>query len=102
MATPTVQGDEIEVTPEMIEAGADIIYSYFSDVMSRGSGIGRETATEVYRAMQSLCHENKTRAKHLLQTATTKAPREASQKELPSSADVEGADAPPHQKPKSS
>jgi hypothetical protein len=71
MASSSVQSKEIEIFPEMIEAGADIIYSHFSDVMSRGSGSGRETATEVYRAMQSLCHENKTQAKPLLQTATT-------------------------------
>jgi hypothetical protein len=45
---------EIEVTPEMIEAGADVIWTYFSDVLARGSGTGRETAIEVYRAMKNL------------------------------------------------
>jgi hypothetical protein len=53
MATPTVQGAEIEITPEMIEAGADIIWRQFYDVMPRGSDTGRVAAREVYRAMQS-------------------------------------------------
>ncbi len=52
MAKPKVQGEEIEATPEMIEAGADIIWTHFYDVMPRGSDTGRAAAREVYRAMQ--------------------------------------------------
>jgi hypothetical protein len=45
---------EIAVTPEMIEAGAKVIWNYFFDVTMYGSGIGREAAAEVYRAMRHL------------------------------------------------
>jgi hypothetical protein len=45
---------ETEISPEMIEAGADIIWTYFYDAAPRGSEIGRETAIAVYQAMENL------------------------------------------------
>jgi hypothetical protein len=45
---------EFEITPEMIEAGANVIWSLFSDVLSPGSESGREAAIEVFRAMKGL------------------------------------------------
>jgi hypothetical protein len=52
MATPKVQGKESEATPEMIEAGAEVIWTHFNDVISRGSDSGRAAASQVYQAMQ--------------------------------------------------
>lgn len=43
-----------EVTPEMIEAGADVIWRSFGDVLVYGSGTGRDVASEVYLAMASV------------------------------------------------
>ena len=40
-----------KITPEMIEAGADVIWRGFGDVMPYGSALGREMALEVYQAM---------------------------------------------------
>jgi hypothetical protein len=45
---------ETEITPEMIEAGAEVIWTYFYDVAMHGSKIGREAATQVYQAMRRL------------------------------------------------
>jgi hypothetical protein len=50
------ESEEIEITPEMIEAGADIIWRAFGDVLPYGSELGRTTATEVFEAMQSARH----------------------------------------------
>lgn len=44
---------EIEITPEMIEAGADIIWRAFGDVLPYGSELGRVTAAEVFEAMRA-------------------------------------------------
>ena len=52
MASSPVQSEEAKVTPEMIEAGAEIIWTHFYDVMPRGSDTGRVAAREVYLAMQ--------------------------------------------------
>jgi hypothetical protein len=41
----------IEITPEMIEAGADLIWRHFGDVVAYGGGLVPELASEVYRAM---------------------------------------------------
>jgi hypothetical protein len=48
------ESEEIEITPEMIEAGATVIWSAFCDSIAHGSETGRAVATEVYRAMSSL------------------------------------------------
>jgi hypothetical protein len=45
---------ETDITPEMIDARAEVIWTYFYDVVRRGSQIGREAAVEVYRAMRCL------------------------------------------------
>jgi hypothetical protein len=42
---------QLKITPEMIEAGADVIWRGFGDVISYGSGSGRELALEVFEAM---------------------------------------------------
>lgn len=42
---------KIEVTPEMIEAGAEVVWSSFSDTMPYGSESARSVAHQVYRAM---------------------------------------------------
>jgi hypothetical protein len=52
MATSALQGKEVEIAPEMIEAGADIIWTHFYDVLSRGSESGRVAAVAVYQAME--------------------------------------------------
>jgi hypothetical protein len=44
-------GNEIEITPAIIEAGADIIWRGFGDIISYGSDFGRELALEVFEAM---------------------------------------------------
>jgi len=45
---------EIEITPEMITAGAEVIWGYFYDVMVYGDESGRELALKVFQAM--ICH----------------------------------------------
>jgi hypothetical protein len=54
-------GNKIEVTPAIIQAGADIIWRGFGDVISYGSDLGRELALEVFEAM-SLAAQGETRA----------------------------------------
>jgi hypothetical protein len=44
---------EIAITPEIIEAGADVIWTFFYDVLPLGSETGREAAIAVYRAMHT-------------------------------------------------
>jgi hypothetical protein len=46
-------GEDQRDTPEMIEAGADIIWRAFGDVVAYGSGTGRDVAVEVYQAMRN-------------------------------------------------
>jgi hypothetical protein len=41
----------------MIEAGADVILTHFSDVLSRGSQTGRVTAIAAYQAMEKAAHD---------------------------------------------
>ena len=45
---------EIEITPEMIEAGAKIVWEIFDEVISWGSETGRDVARRAYLAMGSL------------------------------------------------
>jgi hypothetical protein len=45
---------EIEITPAMIEAGAEEIWRWFYDVVPFGSDIGREVAKRAYLAMASV------------------------------------------------
>lgn len=45
--------DEDEVTPAMIEAGGEVIYRWFGDVITRSSETGRDLAIEVYLAMKN-------------------------------------------------
>ncbi len=42
---------EINVTPEMVEAGARVIWTYFSDAVLPQSDSAREAAIEVFRVM---------------------------------------------------
>ena len=44
--------DEIEVTPEMIRAGAEIVWAVSDEVIAFGSCLGLTVALEVYRAME--------------------------------------------------
>jgi hypothetical protein len=43
--------DEIEITPAMIEAGANVIWRDFGDVIVFGSDVAREVASRVFAAM---------------------------------------------------
>lgn len=43
--------DEIEITPEMITAGAEVIYRCFDGTIPYGSSYGERVAVLVYRAM---------------------------------------------------
>jgi len=45
---------EIEVTPEMIEAGAEVIYRCFDGAIPYGSSFGERVAALVYQAMRAL------------------------------------------------
>lgn len=49
--------NEIEVTPAMIEAGADLIWRAFGDIISYGSNSGRELALEVFEAMSRVAQD---------------------------------------------
>ena len=42
-----------EITPEMIEAGAQAVWQRFDDLVPYGSETGRWVAIEVFRAMQA-------------------------------------------------
>jgi hypothetical protein len=44
--------DEVEITPEMIEAGAEVIWRSFGDTIPYQSEFARCVADEVYRAMK--------------------------------------------------
>jgi hypothetical protein len=48
---PAVRDDE--VTPEMIEAGAQVVWRNFDDLIPFGSETGRWTAVQVFRAMEA-------------------------------------------------
>ena len=48
---PAVRDDEI--TAEMIEAGAQVVWKQFDDLVPHGSEIGRWTAIEVFQAMEA-------------------------------------------------
>lgn len=47
------ENKEIEPTPEMVRAGAEVIWSAFNDVMAWGSSSGEDLAKEVFLAMAS-------------------------------------------------
>lgn len=47
---------EIEITPEMIEAGAQKIWEFFDEVIAWGSLSGRELAKSVWEAMEEKRH----------------------------------------------
>jgi hypothetical protein len=51
-------GTKIEVTPEMVEAGALVVASFFDEVVAYGSEIAKLTAIEVYLAMRRVQDEN--------------------------------------------
>jgi len=44
---------EIEITPEMVEAGAEVVWEAFDDVLAFGSETGRLVARRVFSAMES-------------------------------------------------
>ena len=46
---PALTEDEIEITPEMIEAGVEILYAY-----DRESAIAEETIVAIYLAMREV------------------------------------------------
>ncbi len=50
---------EIEITPAIVRAGAELIWSYFYDVMIYGDESGRELALRVFQAMMSRLDPNK-------------------------------------------
>jgi hypothetical protein len=43
---------EVKITPEMLEAGADVIQRAFNDVIPWGSETAHEAAIAVYQAME--------------------------------------------------
>jgi hypothetical protein len=47
----TGQREEIEITPEMIEAGAEIIWNRCSDGFAWGAGPAKDVAELVFREM---------------------------------------------------
>ena len=49
--------DEIEITPVMVQAGAEIIWRTLGDVVPYGSSSGPRVAAEVYRAMRAASAE---------------------------------------------
>jgi hypothetical protein len=51
---PEAGAPEIEATPAMIEAGAEIVWTYFDEVIAWGSPSGRDLASRVFAAMDSL------------------------------------------------
>lgn len=53
--------NKIEISPAMIEAGADIIWRGVGDIISYGSDFGRELALAVFEAM-SLAAQGETKA----------------------------------------
>jgi hypothetical protein len=44
---------EIEVTPAMIEAGAEVIWQFFCEEIPYGSSFGEHVADQVFRAMDA-------------------------------------------------
>ena len=42
---------DVKITPEMIEAGAEILYRHFGDVLPYESSLGLVAAAEVFEAM---------------------------------------------------
>jgi hypothetical protein len=46
-------GTEIEITPEMIKAGAEVIYRCFDGMIAYGSSSGERVAALVYQAMHA-------------------------------------------------
>jgi hypothetical protein len=52
VATPKVQGEEVEITPEMIEAGEAAIFSFGVEPFLSTGGWACDLADQVYRAME--------------------------------------------------
>ena len=48
---PEAGAPEIEVTPAMIEAGAEVVWQSFSDTEPYGSSFARDVAERVFRVM---------------------------------------------------
>jgi hypothetical protein len=51
------ESGEIEITSQMLEAGAEVLFSSFGDVLPYGSSLGTHVAGEVYAAMVRLSPE---------------------------------------------
>ena len=71
---------EIEVTEAMIDSGAHIIASYFSDVIFESSHEAREGAARVFRAMYALSKSKP--HKRRSQTAKARSRRQRKMKTL--------------------
>jgi len=56
--------DEIDITPRMVEVGAEVIWSAFWDVLAYGSDNGRVVAEQVYLAMRNLERQSRVEAPH--------------------------------------
>ncbi len=54
VGTDSLALEEIKITPEMIEAGADVVWRAFGDIMSFGNETGGATAVVVFLAMLPL------------------------------------------------
>ena len=52
-ALAKIDREKTEVSPEVIEAGAEIIWREFGDVVPYGSGTARDVALQVFLAMAS-------------------------------------------------
>jgi hypothetical protein len=53
--------NKIEITPAMVEAGANIIWRDFGDVIVFGSDVARDVASRVFEAMVDQGDREKTR-----------------------------------------
>ena len=53
MGAETPAEGEVEITPEMVRAGAEVIWRCFGDVVPYGSSTGDSVATQVFQAMTS-------------------------------------------------
>lgn len=62
-AQPGAPVTESEVTPEMIEAGAEVIWRCFDETLPYGSSFGERVAVLVYRAMDDSRGPNQDKGK---------------------------------------
>jgi hypothetical protein len=51
---PALKPSEIEVTPEMIEAGRDVVIRHVGDLIPAIGGEARDLALDVYLAMKKI------------------------------------------------